>query len=61
VAGPRDRVQLDHDTATGRFAVDLAGRPPGVYELVVRALEVPGAPILITTETIEVIDGDDLT
>jgi hypothetical protein len=43
------------DGPSSRFATELPGHAPGLYEL--RAREVPGAG---TVETIEVVDGDRL-
>jgi Lecithin:cholesterol acyltransferase len=59
-ARPDDRVRLAWDEAAARFLAEFPARPPGVYELVVRAREVPGVGELTTAQTIEVVDGDDL-
>jgi hypothetical protein len=57
---PSDWVRLGWDARSARFTAGLPGRAPGLYELRMRAREVPGAGDVQTVEVVEVVDGDRL-
>jgi hypothetical protein len=49
-------VRLDWDRDTGSFVTDLPGQEPGLYDVAVKAREVPGVGDLTATDTVAVVE-----
>jgi pimeloyl-ACP methyl ester carboxylesterase len=53
-------TDLHWDGSTGTFRGVLPGLEPGLYDVTVVAEDLPGAGDLVTRETVEVVEDDDL-
>lgn len=59
-SGPWQKTVLSWDASVGGFVGELPGQSPGLYDVQIRARQVPTAGSLETTDTVAVVEGGQL-